>query len=66
MGTLVATLLSLLFTTCSDPGVVPRPLPYSSSHANNFDELGLPTAAINGSLLSNNTNAQKKNGNKGK
>ena len=26
--TLVVTLMSLLFTTCSDPGVIPRPLAY--------------------------------------
>ena len=63
MGTLVTTLLSLLFTTCSDPGVVPRPLPYSNTQANNFDELGLP---IGGRTVSINTNAGKKNGSKKK
>ena len=37
-------MLSLLFTTCSDPGVVPRPLPYKNHNSlNKFDELGLPT-----------------------
>ena len=66
MGTLVTTLLSLLFTTCSDPGVVPRPLPYSNTQANNFDELGLPTGARNVSLQSSNTSGGKKSGSKKK
>jgi len=31
VGTTVACLMALLFTTCSDPGIVPRPLSYRDS-----------------------------------
>ena len=49
--------MSLLFTTCSDPGVIPQPLPYSNM--SDFDGDLEQTNASKSLLLAKNQTKQK-------
>ena len=44
--TLAGALLNLLFTTCSDPGVIPKPTAYSDYNSSEFAEPGSSKSSL--------------------